>query len=274
MKKTYSMRLLILLMAIGLLSSCGTYSSYFGNGYHSLESSYLDKPFYDSLPQGAWYVSAKATWATGYNLNFSSSLEGDKNRMFQAIGHRGYTYRNISGAYGLFGYYGNYRIGNQHDSVLVDSYLTRRSYYGFGGKATISWNIPFQKVNFRPLGIEVTLNHEFGRYLAFVRQLNGQHNQVHTIEDPLSVNFGLTSELCIRLPNHMSFGYHMLLAIPDRDYQALYSYTNASGEKESSIFGGGSTTFFLGTNNTLFQMQVGVGEAQLFVAGSVTYRLK
>lgn len=264
---------LLFLLIAGMLavSSCSSYHSYFGNGYHSLENSYLDKPFYDSIPQGAWYASARVVRATGYNRSFSSATEGDQNRVYEAIGYRGFSYRNISWAGGLFGYYGGYRLGNQHDSVLVAHYLSRKPYYGLGGKVSVNWNIPYAAVNFRPIGVAITLNREFGQYPTFVRQLRGQFPQVTTVSDRWGINVGLTTGLRARLSENTVLGYQVVFSIPDPDYSVVYRDAGTTEEEHREIFGGVSTAVFVGIKNALLRMQVGLGKAQLYWAWSLTY---
>ena len=236
----------LLLLVIGtLLSGCGTYSSYFGSGYHSLESSYLDKPHYDSLPRSAWYASARAIRSTGYNLNFYGAAQGDANQVYEAMAHYGHTYRNISWAGEVLGYYGRYRLGTQHDSALVDHFLSRHSFYGLGGKLSVNWNIPYRKINFRPIGVEVTLNREGGPYRTFVRHLDEQFRSVTTEGAPWSINVGLTSGLRAQLPDGIVLGYQTTFLIPDRNYRKLYRYYDNDKERRE-VIGGASTTVLLG----------------------------
>ncbi len=255
-----------------LLGGCATYRSDFGGGYHALEGTYLDKPHYDSLPQGAWYASARAIRASGYNIGPFSPREGDRNRVYEAVVHRGHTYRNLSWAGGLFGYYGNYRLGNRHDSVLVDHFLSRKSYYGFGAKLDVAWNIPYRRVNFRPLGLALTVNRELGRYPRFVRQIDGLSPSVSTVNDPLGINVGITSGLRVAWEGGMVLGGQLLLMIPDRDYDVIYERVVDGQVQPRGLVEGVTTTTFVGYENVLFQVQMGLGEAQLHVAYGLTYR--
>ena len=95
---------------------------------------------------------------------------------------------------------------------------------------------------------------------------------VHITEDPLSINFGLTSALRADLPSDVILGYQFLFLIPDRDYQTIYQ-NSASDGAEKSIFGGSSVIIFVGRRRVLLQAQMGLGEAQSYVAGGITYRL-
>ena len=87
--KLLLIKLLVTSSLAALLSSCATYRSDFGGGYHALESTYLDKPHYDSLPQSAWYASVRAIRASGYNISPFSPQEGDRNQVYEAVVHRG-----------------------------------------------------------------------------------------------------------------------------------------------------------------------------------------
>ena len=233
----------------------------------------MDKPLHDSLPRGTWYASARTIRASGYNLNFSSNTRGDRNQAYEAMIYRGQSYRHLCWAAGILGYYGRYQLGNQHDSVLVDQYLAKRPYFGGGGKVSVAWNLPLnQEVDFRPLGMDVTLNRESGPYLTFVQQLQERFSSVTVEEDPWSVNVGITSGLRLQTAGGMILGYHALVMIPDQDYQRLYRYYDIDRKEKRSFFGGAHITMFGGLDHFLLTGQFGVGEAQLYGALGLQYR--
>ena len=267
MKSCYGF--IVVVLCLLALSSCN-YHAYFGGGYHSLESQYLDKPHFDSIPAAAWHASASATRATGYNLSFESDEEGDLNQVYEAMIYRGETYRNLAWACGVFGYYGNYRFGNQHRDVLAGAQSARKNYHGLGGKLQLAWNIPFKSVSFRPLGIDVTINREFGEYVAFTRQLGRQFSQVSVVDDPLGVNFGITTSLRYEPQPGIVAGYQVKFAIPDRDYGVIY---RDGLDERQDLFDGASGILFIGTERFLFQAEFGFSPAQFSIGGGCTYRL-
>ena len=145
--------------------------------------------------------------------------------------------------------------------MLVDHFLSRKSYYGFGGKLSVAWNIPYRRVNFRPLGLALTVNREFGRYPTFVRQIDGLGPSVNVVDDRLGVKAGITSGLRAQLPSDLILGFHALYMIPDRDYDVIYENVVDGEVQRRPLVAGATTTTFIGYENVLFQVQMGLGEA-------------
>ncbi len=255
----------------GLMCSCSeSYRSYFGNGYRSLEHSYADVPHYDSIPRGAWQVSARYIRATGYNLSWTSDRSGDRNRAYEACVFRGQAHRNVAWTAGLLSYYGRYQLGNRHDSVLVDHYFRNKSYVGLGSRGSVALNIPLTNISFRPVGVDLIINREFGQYSAFMQQLQGQSSLVTTVYDPWRASIAFTSGLRAQVSDRLVLGYQTVVAVPERHYRFIYR-KSGDFEKDRATTERIAATAFVGLDRTLISLQLGIGP-QFHLAGGVSYR--
>ena len=269
----YNWLLWIGVAIVGSTSSCSeSYRSYFGNGYRSLEHSYADMPHYDSVPKAAWQVSARYVRATGYNLSRSSDRSGDQNRAYEAFVFRGQTHRHVAWTAGLLSYYGRYRLGNRHDSVLVDHYFKNKSYFGLGSRGSVALNIPLANISFRPVGLDLIVNRELGQYPAFMQQFQGQSPLVTTLYDPWRVSIAFTSGLRAQVSDRVVLGYQAVVAIPERHYAFIYRKSGAIEEDQTTTEGVAATAF-VGLDRTLVSLQFGIGP-QFHLAGGVSYRFR
>jgi len=255
--KTLKINLLII-SVVAVFSGCVPLS-YFGNGYHGIESSYMSKPFYDSLPYSSINAQGSINLATGYNSD-------DHNNSFDLLVHGSHGLKYFSIAYGVFGFGGNYKVGDHHDESISHYFLTSQSYGGFGARVSANVNIPVGKVNFRPIGGELIINKEFGEYHDFLEDISGSSEHIFVAEDDLSVNFGITSEILINPKPGYDMGFRLFLGIPDKDYEGIYSDVLSEDDQSNSsfieIF---SLTGFFKFKKINFQIQLGVSDVQTWL---------
>ncbi len=246
---------LLILSAAALFSGCVPLS-YFGNGYHGIESSYMSKPFYDSLTRSSVNLQGNLNLTSGYNSD-------DHNNSFDLLIYGSHGFKYFSIAYGVFGFAGNYKVGEYHNDAISDYFQTSQSYGGFGARISANLNIPLGKVNFKPFGGELIINKEYGDYHNFMKDITGSSEDIFVAEDNLSVNLGITSEILIHPKPGHDIGFRLFLGIPDKDYEGIYSKVLSQDEQsgEASLKSASFTGFFK-FNRTNFQIQIGISGAQ------------
>lgn len=244
-----------------LLGSCGTQYAYFQSPFHANTSVYKTIPTQNDSSHSAFYASGVFT-ATGTNQSMRDGVFGFIGSLYGS-----HSSRHIQGYYGLTGMLGNYNVNdyspqgdpdrrgflaspynhNMNDS-LINLHAGRQSFGGWGATGGINYCIPFDKCEWRIIGLEACWQQEFGNYLKFRNQLpDTAANLISRNRNTLSL--GINSDL-IFYTRKGSAGYklafnwftdNMTLYNKDRgassDRSAFVSQTIHITEKRITGFG-------------------------------------
>jgi hypothetical protein len=245
MKKRLS--IILLIVAVMTMNSCVTK---YGIANIGSESKYIPKPVYKDTTE-------KATYLTGqFYHNLGDGYNPDELSYFGDIMiNKSHTSKNFNYSYGGIFYLGNYFVNE------IPKYKGMKTFYGSALTGEINFNIPFNKVDWRIIGLRTTAIYEQGSFTKFRRQA-GNENLIENIHpNNATINIGLTHDLIIKLKK-VSFG--------------LYSVEGITiGADGNGILTLSNTLHFTRQRFTGFaQMSLGIfGQNGTFSAG-INYRLK
>jgi hypothetical protein len=219
------------MLLIGCLltqTGCLTYN-YFLSPFNANQNPYQATPLKSDSIKGATYASVVAT--------VGGANEGLKDNQFNFRGsiHRSNTFENLhlyyggSIAFGSYkanaldfntGYYGNNVTGNLTDRTMFFGGLSMT-----GGMHFI---VPVSNGGeWRIIGIETSVNREFGDYLSFRKNFPDSFH--YTIDrNALTGSLGLTTEIIGKRKSGGSFGYKFAIGIGFNGIHDYYQYTDQS----------------------------------------------
>lgn len=169
---------------IFLLASCGPRYAYYQTPFQANTSAYKTIPLQNDSNHAAVYASGVFT------LNGANHQKRDGVYGFTGSIYRSHSSEHIQGYYGFTGTLGGYRVNdmgsqgppsgrglfsssynhNLNDS-LINTMAGNKFYGGWGATGGINLCIPFDKSEWRILGVEASWQQEFGDYLKFRKNL-------------------------------------------------------------------------------------------------------
>lgn len=250
MKKNFTY---LLLLTVIVASSCNR-RAYYLSPFNANSNSYYTKPMVADSVKSAFYASGGASlgWA---NYQGSDNLY---NAQFSL--HRSHTGTNIQAFYGVTAALGLYRVkALKNDSTLFfDPYEINKGGADqfFGGvwfNGGVNAVIPFEKAEWRVLGIQAAWGKEWGDYYQFRRSL--ADSAASTIyKDDRFGNIGLTTEVVWRLKNNGAIG--MKFAYGETFYRKNIDLSKSTSTYTYYLEPGYYTgTFHVTKENTTFYMQ-------------------
>ncbi len=163
--------------------------------YHN-DIVYQPKPTSFDKEAVATYVSA------GLNAHSSPSYS-DFIVSGQLNLSQGFVFDNFNFAYGGFASFGNYQRGGSVDSKNPN-YFKDKFFGAVGGRASINAFVNNDRVDFRFIGVEAAISHEFGDYLSYrrsVQNISGYY--VDPRQDLFTI--GLTTEVIFHNRDNKNF---------------------------------------------------------------------
>ena len=226
---------LLLLVQINLIIGCVPVTKVFylspsnanSNPYHTI-------PLKKDSVKNASYISAL------FNAG-SANDDGDNEYALRINFHRSHNFGNFQAYYGLNGTIGIYSIAEfknykyQAQGGFFPSYLAydsgylippKNAFFGSAGfNGGINLVIPFRKGEWRPLGLETSIQKEFGDYLNFRKNLPDTAATV-IFRNSATATIGIYTDIIGRTRRGTEFGYKFALGMvlnPTNDYSRFNS---------------------------------------------------
>jgi len=216
MKKSLQITCILFITSV-LFSSCSPV--FFANP--GIDPIVFTKPVYHDSTSVSSFVGGKLN--RSQYLNRFESLGNNyfgQVYLFQTI-----TNKYYSTSYGAFGYLGKMGIEDVENN-FIQQY---KNYFGAGVSAEAQLNIPYQNLNFRPLGIKGSLLYEDGQYY---QQRASELGGVFLSPDRFMANISQTSGIDYRFRNSsvgldISAGYSFMIPhlYTDMTFSAILNYT-------------------------------------------------
>ncbi|HVB02838.1 MAG TPA: hypothetical protein VNE41_03875 [Chitinophagaceae bacterium] len=208
-KKTITSPILLISISILLITGCVYQKAYYINPMFGRTNPYIAKPLLSDFVKSANY--GELTYSAGNN-NFLF------NDQVNALDAQFYHTNQVN----LFHFYyggnlslGNYRVSsysNSYESTGIDTaYLNAHSGYKFFGNLGIQggadFTLPLGKSEWRFIGVDISVNREFGQYLNFRRSLKDTMVSGVT-RSAFLATLGISSEMTFHLKNG-NFGWKL-----------------------------------------------------------------
>jgi len=251
--------------------------AYFLSPTNSNANPYAVIPMKTDSLRSANYISAL------YNIGSANDLGYDNVLAFQLRFHRSHNFgifqafygANISlGSYVISDYfrtkysdspnvYGNYYPPYQYFDTVF-RVTGRSSFFGnYGFTGGINMVIPFEKGEWRPLGIEMSVQNEFGNYLNFRKTLPDSAADI-VFRKSFTATLGFYMDIIGKNRHGTEFGYKISYGFPLNSINNYYRNVGASIFPMCYL----SNTFHLTKKRITAFMQANVGTyAQSFQTG-------
>lgn len=186
--KTNTTWIFFSLLVIFFLAGCSPTLPKYGVANPGSASSYVAAPVFRDTTQNATYLSGQFFSNTGHGYYPDELIYfGDLSL------HRSHTGKNYNLSYGLYGFFGNYKVEK------VDDYRGNYSFFGSGFTGSINYNEDFHKVAWRVIGLQSSVYYEYGDYARF-RQNAEEADLINNLHpDPFRFYSGLTTEVIFKL---------------------------------------------------------------------------
>lgn len=140
-----------LLLVILVASSC---SHHYGPPMTGKQDLHLATPGYDSTSNTDTYI--------GGNFGMQGGFNEDED-LFYAMPaiHKAHSYQFFDLAYGMYGYAGGYEV------KAISEQAGTKGFYGLGARGAANFNMRYDNLEIRALGIKAAFSREFGGYRQF-----------------------------------------------------------------------------------------------------------
>ena len=178
-----------------------------------------------------------------YTIGSANDLGYDNVFAFQLRFHRSHNFGSFQAYYGVNLSLGSYSIAGFTKTKYLDSTGSYGGYYPYldtiynlpskissffgacGFTGGINVVIPFPKGEFRPLGVEMSLQQEFGNYLQFRKNLPDSAADI-IFKKGLTGTFGIYMDIIGKTTHGTAFGYKIAYGFP---LNSINNYYRASG---------------------------------------------
>jgi hypothetical protein len=221
---------LLLLVQINLIIGCQPVTQvYYLSPSNATSNPYHAIPFKKDSVKKATYVSVLFNAGTAND-------DGDNEYAFRINFHRSQNFGNFQAYYGLNAAFGRYSIAEFKNykyqgqggffpgyNVYDSGYLIpqKNAFFGsVGFNGGINLVIPFREGEWRPLGLETSIQKEFGDYLNFRKNLPDTAATV-IFRSGATATLGIYTDIIGRTRHGTEFGYKFALGMvlnPTNDY--------------------------------------------------------
>ncbi len=228
MKKNYTFLLLIVSIVV-FFSSCSS-SAYFYSPSNATSVPYHAIPLQSDSLKGATYASGIFN-VGGANQDWRDCVFG-----FQGRIHRSNNFGNFQTFYGANISVGSYHIAEfydvdhvnyyPYDTTVYHNYAENTFYGSYGFNGGINVVVPTRHGGeWRAIGIETSLQKEFGNYYTFRKNL-GDSSATVIFRKNVTGTVGLYTDIIAKSRHGAEFGYKMswgFMLNPESDYSHIYS---------------------------------------------------
>jgi hypothetical protein len=267
----YSLKKIILPLCILFSFSACVTTGYFVSPMYGSSTPHHDIPMHTDSVKSASYING--------GISVSSNNNGDDGVFNgQANFYRAHSFGHFGAYYGAGLTLGNYTANSYYNGMYngtVDAPHGQNYFFGSANfSAGVNATIPFGAVGeWRILGINESLQQEFGDYLSFRKKLIADSIPVDgVVKTSLLNTVGFSSELAFNLNRGMKIGgflqYNILTGSA---YKDIYFGKNpAAGPERYAYINLG---WYMGFKNYMFYLQNNLGQQMTGITIGMNYRL-
>jgi len=204
-------KFLFLLVGVLLLSGCIRRQAFYVSPYNGLNNSYHSIPLRSDSLKSAFYVNSAIFTGSANDYGHDDMFA------FQTSLSAGHNFGYFQAYYGAGITLGNYRV-NTFDSFgisrsvdykIINQYAGSKFFGTTGIEAGFNLVIPLGISEWRVLGIETSMQQEFGQYLQFRKQLPDSAATL-VVRNSFLTTLGGYSEITAKT-NHGSVGFKIAI---------------------------------------------------------------
>lgn len=191
--------------------------------------------FYHAIPLRSDTIKS-ATYLSGtVSIGGANDYYEDQVFSFNGYFHRSHAFNSIQAYYGANFSLGSYNVGqsyyyNPYTTPLVNYDYGRKFFGSVGVSGGMNLVIPMgSRHEWRVIGIETTLQKEYGSYLSFRKSLPDSAATAIT-RNNLFISGGLTTEFVFKIRRRGTIGYKLAIGSSFQKTPKFYYYYGNNGD--------------------------------------------
>jgi len=163
---------------------------------------YRTIPLHSDSVKNATYANALLTLGNG------NRILTDDFYSFQAGANRSFNFGNFQGYFGGDMTLGNYQLNPSDFPNSTNNGLTSKFFGAYGFNAAVNYVMPFDRGEWRVIGLETSFQNEFGDYLQFRKTFPPENALIVQTADWIKT-LGVYTEFAWKVGHNKIFGYRL-----------------------------------------------------------------